>query len=855
MSNEASARERPGGEPAAKGRPASAYALLADGTAVEIRAATPGDFTLVKSMHAAMSPDNQYRRFFDLSKLSAEREAERVCRMPAPDHAALLALKGGELVGVGTYEIAGKDTAEIALAVADDMHGRGVGTLLLEHLGSAARRQGVRRLTGPVLAENAEMLKVFADAGLSVQRHRGEGVVELACDLPRADSDPSWEPYQEAVARRAVRADVASLRHVFRPDSVAVVGASRRAGTVGRAIVHNVVTGGYQGRVYAVNPHATRVEGVRCLPSVTALPEPVDLAVIAVPSRAVLAVADECGRRGVKALVVITAGLDAFQGADLLATCRRYGMRLIGPNCFGIAVPGIGLDATFAARHPAPGVVGLVMQSGGQGFALVDRLSRLGLGISSFASVGDKYDVSGDDLLMWWDQDDTTRIALLYIESFGNPRKFARTARRVGYRMPVLAMRAGRPSAGHEAAAFHATAAASPPISQEDLFEQAGIVATDSLGELVDAAALLASQPVPAGCRVAVVSNLGDAGVAAADACADAGLIVHRLSAETRRRLHGLVPPGGAVAGPVNTTVAVTETSFRRCLELVAADAGVDAILALVLPTAATGDLITSLRAADVDVPLAAVVLDQAEAVRLLPAAGHGVRGRTAGRAGCIPAYADPGAAARALARAAAYGAWRARPPGHLPEFSDVKEDDARDLVRAFLARSPCGGWLPPHEVTELLACYGIPLAGPAPGAGAGDVPGGAKRPAGTEVVIGVTQEPVFGPLILFGPGDGATGAAAGQTARLAPLTDADAEELVGSVCSGRMACDHGASPAGPAAIQEIVLRVSRLADDVPEIAELDLRPRSADGVPAQTARIRLTPAQPHDAALRKLLR
>jgi acyl-CoA synthetase (NDP forming)/GNAT superfamily N-acetyltransferase len=851
MSNEASAREGPGGEPTARCCPASAYALLADGTVVQIRSATPGDFRLVKSMHAAMSPDNEYRRFFSLSKLSAEREAKRVCRMPAPDHAALLALKGGELVGVGTYEMAGQETAEIALAVADDMHGRGVGTLLLEHLGSAARDQGVRRLTGPVLAENAEALKVFADAGLSVHRHNGEGVIEAACDLPRADSDSSPEPFQEAVARRAVRADVASLRHVFRPDSVAVVGASRRAGTVGRAILHNVVTGGYQGQVYAVNPHATRVEGVRCLPSVTSLPEPVDLAVIAVPSHAVPAVADQCGRRGVKALVVITAGLDALQGADLLATCRRYGMRLIGPDCFGIAVPGIGLDATFAARHPAPGVAGLVMQSGGLGFTLVDRLSRLGLGISSFASLGSKYDLSGDDLLMWWDQDGTTQIALLYIESFGNPRKFARTARRVGYRMPVLAMR-GRPPAG-QAAAFHT--AATTPTSQEALFEQAGIIATDSLGELVDAAALLASQPVPAGRRVAVVSNLGDAGVRAVDACADAGLIVHRLSAETRRRLHGLVPPGGAVAGPVNTAVTVSGTSFRRCLELVAADAGVDAILALVLPTAASGDLITSLRAADVDVPLAAVVLDQADAVRLLPAAGDGVRERTAGRAGCIPAYADSGAAARALARAAAYGAWRARPPGHLPEFSDVKEDDARDLVRAFLARSPHGGWLPPHEVTELLACYGITLTGPAPATGAGDAPGSADRPASTEVAIGVTQEPVFGPLILFGPGDGATGAAAGQTARLVPLTDADAEELAGSVRSvGRMADDNGAPPADPAALQEILLRVSRLADDIPEIAELDLHPASADGVSARTARIRLTSAQPHDAALRKLL-
>ena len=836
-----------------KGCPASAYALLADGTVIEIRAARPGDFNVVKAMHAAMSPDNAYRRFFGRSKLSAEREAQRVCRVPASDHVALLALRGGDLVGVGAYEITGDGTAEIALAAADDMHGRGVGTLLLEHLESAACRQGVRRFTGPVLAENAEMLKVFADAGLSVQRHTEGGVIELACDLPQAESDPSWEPYQEAVDHREIRADVASLRHVFMPDSVAVVGASRRAGTVGRAILHNVVTEGYRGQVYAVNPHATRMEGVPCLPSVTSLPEPVDLAVIAVPPHAVPAVADECGRRGVKALMVITVGLDALQGADLLAACHRYGMRLIGPNCFGVAVPGIGLDATLAVRHPAPGVVGLMVQSGGLGFALADRLSRLGLGISSFASVGGKYDVSGNDLLMWWEHDHTTRLALLYIESFGNPRKFARIARRVGRTMPVLAVRAARSAAGQQAAESHTAAAAAPLVTQEALFEQAGIIAADTPGELVDAAALLASQPIPAGRHVAVISNVGGAGVLAADACADAGLIVHQVSGKTRRRLRALVPPGGAVTGPVNTTVAVTGTSFRRCLELVAADPGVDAVLALVLPTAATGDLITALRAAEVGVPLAAVVLDQAEAVRLLPPAGNEPPGRDAGRTGSVPAYAEPQAAARALARAAAYGAWRARPPGQLPQFSDVKDNDARELVRTFLTRSPQGGWLPPHQVTELLDCYGIPLTGPSPAGGTDDGGNGAYRRDGTDLMIGITQEPVFGPLVIFGTGV-RPGEPAGQAVRLAPLTDADAEELVRSVPS--TPGSRGALPANRAALQEILLRVSRMADDLPEVAELDLSPiiARAGGISATGARIRLTPVHAHDPFLRELL-
>ena len=883
--------------------PDSVYALLTDGTTIQIRPAAPEDRAAVQAMHEAMSPDHAYLRFFSISRLSAENEARRVCRAPAADHTALLGLYGGTIVGVASYEVAAPgDTAKIAFAVADDLHSRGVGTLLLEHLVSAGLRQGVRTFTAPVLATNAEMQKVFADAGLSARRRREEDVVEFTCDLPRDDADPSWGTYLDAVASRERGADVASLRHVFQPASVAVVGPSRRTGTVGRAILHNIVTGGYQGHVYAVNPHAAHMEAVPCLPSVSALPEPVDLAVIAVPPAAVSGVADECGKRGVKALVVITAGLDTPQGADLLAICRRYGMRLVGPNCFGVAVPGIGLDATFAARHPAPGTVGLVMQSGGLGFALVDHLSRLGLGISSFASVGNKYDISSNDMLMWWEHDTTTRLAVLYIESFGNPRKFARTARRVSRTMPVLAVEAGRSAAGQRAAASHTAAVATPLVTREALFGQAGIIATDSLGELLDAAALLASQDIPAGNHVAVVSNVGGAGVLAADACTEYGLVVQRLSADTRRRLHPLVPPGGAVTGPVDTTATVSEDSFRRCLELAGADEGVDAVLALVLPTAATGDLMSAIRAADVRVPLAAVVLDQAEAVRLLP-----------GHAGSIPAYAYPETAAHALARAATYGAWRSRPAGPVREFSDVATDDARVLVRAFLSQTPKGGWLPPDQAAGLLACYGIPLASLTPVETAdeavraaarmagpvvlkADVPGllhktdaGAVRldlrseadirrayrlltskfgprlrqvliqpmiTDGTEVIIGVAQEPVFGPLIVFGLGGIATDVLADHAARLAPLTGTDADEMIRSIRSAPLLLGHrGAPPADLPALREALQRISRLADDLPEVAELDLNPVMArpHGVCVADARIRITPAQPQDPFLRRL--
>src|SRR6202042_1366419 len=352
--------------------------------------------------------------------------------------------------------------------------------------------------------------------------------------------------------------------------------------------------------------------------AVESLPEGPDLAVLAVPPATVVDTAERCGQRGVRGLVVLTSAVDAPASAGLLAACRRHGMRLIGPNCFGIAVPSIGLDATFAAANPAAGSVGLVMQSGGIGFAMVDHLTRLGIGISSFASVGNKLDVSSNDMLMWWERDGQTRGAVLYIESFGTPRKFARTARRVGTRIPVLTVHAGRSEAGQRAAASHTSSAATPLVTREALFEQAGIIATPSFGELMGATALLATQPPPAGRTVAIVSNVGGAGVLAADACTDLGLTVHHPHGETERLLRALIPEGGSVTGPVDTVATVSADDFRQALEVLAADEEVHAIIALVLRTGATGDLLSAIEDAEVSVPLAVVVLNQPEAVRTL---------------------------------------------------------------------------------------------------------------------------------------------------------------------------------------------------------------------------------------------
>jgi acyl-CoA synthetase (NDP forming)/RimJ/RimL family protein N-acetyltransferase len=883
--------------------PPAAYALLADGSTVLVRHAGPADFEAVKAMHEAMSPDNVYLRFFSGGRLVAEREARRMCQEAGAGRAALLALSGDEVLGCASYESEPGGRAEVAFAVADGMHHKGIATLLLEHLVSHAKGDGVQAFVAEVLAENAAMLRVLADAGLPVRKRCVDGVIEVTIPLPRDDTDAALDVYLAAVARREGSADTASLRHLFEPASVAVIGASRRTGTVGRAILDNIRTGGYQGRLYAVNPHARYLGGVRCVPTVAELPEVPDLAVIAIPPGGVTDVAEECGTKGVKGLIVITAGLDTPASADLLAICRRHGMRLVGPNCFGVAVPGTGLDATFAASHPKPGTAGLVMQSGGLGFALVDQLSRLGIGISSFVSVGNKLDVSSNDMLLWWEHDGITQLAILYIESFGNPRKFARTARRVAHQLPVLTVHAGRSAAGQQAAASHTAAVATPLASRQALFEQAGIIATPGLGELTEAAALFATQPAPAGRTVAIISNVGGAGVLAADACTDQGLVVYHPRGNARRQLRTLVPDGGAVTGPVDTTATVSSDAFRQCLELLAADDDVDAIIALVLPTAATGDLTAAITQAQVGVPVAAVVLSQPESVDLLDGANGGR----------IPAYRYPEAAAGAMAGAATYGTWRTARTDPVPAFPDVSTARAREVVRDHLTHAPAGGWLPPGQAIALLACYGIApvsltavasadeavaeaarVAGPI--ALKADVSGvlhktdaGAVRldlrteddiraayewlatrfgaslrgvsmqpmiTGGTEVMVGVADDQMFGPLVVFGLGGIATNVLADHAARLAPLTTTDADTLISSVRGAPLLRGYRGAPAADlVALRNLLLRISRLAEDLPEITELDLNPVIArpDGAHVVDARIKVMPCEPPDPFLRKL--
>ena len=887
--------------------PGRSYALLADGVTMTIRPADPEDYEAVKGLHEAMSPDNLYFRFFSASRVSAEREARRVCLEGGTGLVALLGLLGDELVGVASYEVTGDGAAaEIALAVADGMHRRGIATLLLEHLVSVARARGVKTFVGEVLPDNYPVLRVLSDAGLAVRRRSGSGVIDLFIPLPQNAALGEASAYLDAVADRDLRADVASLEPLLAPRSAAVIGAGRRAGSIGRIILLGIRDGGFPGTLYAVNPHGQQIEGIPCVPSVAELPEAPDLAVITVPAARVVEVARECGRRGVRSLVVITSGLTPAQESGLLEATRRGGMRLAGPSSFGVAVPGTGLEATFAVHHPAPGRTGLVVQSGGVGAALVEQFSRLGIGVSSFVSVGDMLDVGGTDLLQWWEADNVTELAVMYLESFGNPRRFARTARRVGAKLPVLTVLAGRSAPGLRAAASHTAAVAAPPITRQALFDQAGMIATASFGELLDVAVLLASQPVPAGSTVAIVSNGGGAGVLAADACAEAGLTVAAMGPAAQSRLREVLPAGSALGGPVDATASVGAEAFGRALQIAAGQDGVDALIAVIVRHA-LADLVPVLTAARLPVPVAAVVLDQAEAVRLLRGDGTGPD------PGTVPAYAYPEAAAWALARAARYGAWRSRPSGTVPEFGDLRAADARSIVTSFLARMPGGGWLPAEAADDLLRCYGVPMvefrradatdAAIEVAARLGghvvikaDVPGllhktaagaveldlygpGEVRAAmgrlrdkfagrmngvlvepmitgGVETIVGVVQEPVFGPVVVFGLGGIATEVLGDHAARLAPLTSADADDLIRSIRAAPALLGNLGQPAADtSALRDTLLRISRLADDLPEVAELDLNPLIArpDGVIAVDARIRVTSHRLADPFLRQL--
>ncbi|MDX8034258.1 GNAT family N-acetyltransferase [Lentzea sp. BCCO 10_0856] len=854
----------------------NAAALLTDGSVVTVRELGPDDVSALLALHRGLPIEDQYLRFFSTSPRQLEDFVERMVSPDAPHHVVLGAFRDDRLLGAASYVVVREtDFAEVALVVSHAEQAHGVGTLLLEHLASLARSRGVRRFTADVLTINGRMLRVFTSMGLVTSIVPDGEVIYVELVLEPGDH------YLDVMSERESRADVASLTHVLRPTSIAVIGAGRSPGSVGHVVLQNLVEGGFTGDLYAVNPHAKSVAGVDCHASVNALPEAPELAVLCVPAQAVPAVAEECGRRGVRALVVISSGVDA---EELLNAVRAHGMRLVGPNCLGVSTSssGVRMNATFAAHSTLAGHIGLITQSGGIAIGVQEELRRLGLGLSNLVSTGDKLDISSNDLLMWWEHDQDTRIIALYLESFGNPRKFARIARRVAATKPVLAIRAATSEAGQRAAASHTAATATPSVTRDALFRQAGVIAVDSVPELTDAVMALSWQPLPSGRSVAVLSNAGGLGVLAADACVRQGLRMAVLGDETRKALAQLVPQTASPQNPVDTTAVVDEEIFARCLDIIGADPAVDSVITVTVPTA-LGDPTGGVHNVD-GKPVLAVRTGQTERL-----------------AGDVPCYAEPARAAAALARLVERADWLARPR----EFARLNRIDF-DAAKAIVTDRQ--GWLPPDDVMALLNTFGLPVLGgtlattaehavaaqlayDAPVAlkavaddllhkskgggvelGVTDAGGVAEAfrafqerfgdrlrgvfvqpmaSGGRELLVGVVTDEKFGPLVVTGLGGVDTDLFDDRAAALAPLSTTDADDLL----HGFRAAGHLLAGTDQEAVREVLLRVAELAGALPEVVELDINPLvlTDTGCVVVDARVRVAPARHADPFLRRL--
>ena len=889
-----------------------ADALLSDAGIVRIRSARPADAAALRDMYAKLSADTLYLRFFTVSAGVVGEDVERLTRAADDEHHSLVAEIRGEIVGVATYERLDEPSrAEVAFLVDDAHQGRGVGMLLLEHLATVATAQGIVTFVAETLPANARMLHVFSDAGFPVSTTLLSNVVQVEVPL-RFD-----EAFRLAVDAREARADARSLQRVLAPQSVVVVGAGSDPAGLGHQVLANIVRGGYRGSLYAVNRSGHRVVGVRAFTDLSDVPGPIDVVVVAVPASGTLDVARAAATRGAAGLVVITAGFAEVgsagkrEQAELVRICRSAGMRLIGPNCMGIAnaASDVALNATFCPATPPPGGIGLMSQSGAVGIAALDYAARSGIGLATFVSAGNKADVSGNDLLCFWEEDDATTVCALYLESFGNPRKFARIAARVSRRKPIVAVKSGRTVAGSRGALSHTAAAATPDVAVDSLFDQAGVTRVDSLGELFDVATLFDLAPLPHGRRVAIVGNSGGPGVLAADACESAGLEVAELGDTTRRRLAGLLPAGAAIGNPVDLLAAADPLSFEAALRVLLDDPDIDAVITVYTPIQPGSQVGISRAIATVQAdapgkPILACFLG----LVAIPQELRAHDGRPV-----VPFYSFPEPAARALAAAVRYANWRDRPAGVSREFDRIDLVGARTIVREALRAQPEGVWLDASKAAALVATHGVnvarcvsvtdaaaaaetaaeigfPVVLKAAGGelvhktelGAvrlnlrtaeaveraftemaghlGDHMGGAIiQPMigeGVETAIGVVADPTFGPLVMVGLGGVASDLLSDRAFHMLPMTVDDAKRQIRSLRAAPLLFGYRNAPlCDVEALEEMVLRVAQLATNVPELVELDLNPVtvSSAGAIAVDVKVRLRPATGSDPLTRRL--
>lgn len=924
--------------------------VLRDGGTARIRPITSEDAERLVSFYEQVSDESKYYRFFAPYPRLSAKDVHRFTHHDHVDRVGLAATVGDEFIATVRYDRIGADgmpasapadEAEVAFLVQDAHQGRGVASTLLEHIAAVARERGIRRFAAEVLPANNKMIKVFTDAGYTQKRSFEDGSVHLTLEL---------EPTAESLAvqrAREQRAEARSVQRLLAPRSVAVIGAGRTPGGVGRAALRNLLAGGYTGRVYAVNralPDGTHeMDGVPAFRSVAEIGERVDLAVVAVPAERVPEAVADCGEHGVQGLVVLAAGY-AESGAEgrerqreLVRQARSYGMRIIGPNAFGIInnAESVRLNASLAPEAPARGRTALFTQSGAIGIALLSGLHRRGAGLSSFISSGNRADVSGNDFLQYWYEDPETDVVLLYLESIGNPRKFTRLARRTAAVKPVVVVKGARHSGS--APPGHAVPVTRVPhTTVAELLRQAGVIRVDTVTELVDAGLLLAGQPLPAGPRVAILGNSESLGLLTYDACLTEGL---------RPLL------------PRDLTTGATPQDFCDALVAALRDDTCDAVVVNAIPwvgdngVTESGDgevLAAALRSAAATAPAKPVVVVHVELGGLAealsaatssgpPRSGAGPEAdpetlaartprpfpeppsapapREAPPEGgpverWIPAYPAAERAVRALAEAVRYGQWRraAADPGRVPQFEDVDEGGAAALIEGLLDGVPGdrGVTLGDDDARTLLGRYGISvrptLPAPSPDAAAQAAArlgypvalkttaphlrhrpdlGGVRldladerqvrqayaeltdalgkpeelrpvvqpmAPRGVDTVVRAAIDPAVGAVLSFGLAGPATDLLGDTAHRLVPATDRDAAELIRSVRTAPLLFGwRGAAPVDTGALEDLLLRVSRLVDDHPEVVAISLEPVvvAQRGLSVLDASVRLAPPPP----------
>jgi acyl-CoA synthetase (NDP forming)/RimJ/RimL family protein N-acetyltransferase len=840
--------------------------VLRDGSVAHLRPITPADAEAVHRFHSGQSEESIYLRFFAPLRRLSDRDVTRFTNVDYRDRVALVATVRGEIIGIGRYDRVTPTSAEVAFNISDAFQGKGIGSVLLEHLAVIAWESGVDEFTAEVLPQNRKMLSVFSDAGYEVTRHFEDGVVTLRFKIQPTERS-------EAVRlSREHRAESVSMHSVLFPDSIAVVGASRREGSIGHHILANIQAAGFNGSVYAVNREVMEVLGLQSYARVGEIPDEVDLAVVAVPAEEVLDVVADCAEAGVKTLLVVSAGF-AESGPEglelqvgLLAAAREAGMRVVGPNSFGVINnhPAVRLNASLAPELPPPGRMGLFAQSGALGIAVLASAARRGLGISVFASAGNRVDVSGNDFMQYWIDDESTDVVGLYLESMGNPRKFSRIARRLASTKPVIVVKSGVSSygvpPGHRARPTRVR-----PEAFDAMLRQAGVIRVENVHQMFDVAQLLAHQELPKGNRVAIVGNSDALGALTAEACVSWGLDVAH--------------------GPVSLPSEARGEEFAQALAAAFADPEVDSVVTCFIP------------------PLVTLDEDVATAVRDAAAAGHkpclatflGMRGvverlsgpQENGQVRAVPAYSMPEDAVRALAAATRYAEWRARDRGVPVRPPGIDRDAAEALVERVLSEEPEGRRLEPQEVEQLLSAYGIhvwpsvpvrtadeavaaadrlgypvvlksvaPLLRHQPGLSGIRVDLGSQErlreaftalhdrlapldadtfvvqhmaDPGVACVVSSDEDPLFGPVVSFSIAGAPTELLGDIGHRIPPLTDVDVSDLISSVKAAPMLHGHrGAAPVHRAALADLIARVSMMADNLPEVSSLVLNPVNA---------------------------